>query len=1083
MAITGQWKRRRIVINADAYISGATSNVPVLVKFNSTSHPDLFGTGDDKDSVWFSSDAGGQTTLYHEGVVFSATDAIFYVKVDLSSTADTVIYFWYGTPSITGTESKTNVWTNGVGVYHFEGGVTDSTGNQDGTAKSITYTTGNVGSGAVFNGTGDYVAIGDSSDWNYERTQAMTFMWWTNRSSYATSYWFSKSEASGNYRGFSSVQYANRIGLDIVSTPSSMISVTYNNTSLSGWQHYVWTYSGNSNANGIKLYIGADSKSLTAVSNNLGTNTILNSIRPQIGNRNGTYNLGCSMDEFWFFSEEKSADFIKAIYNNTKNYSTFISIDGAVAIGSSPIQVYPVWPIGGPENYEGTVTAGLGIAGAVSTQSDFNSSVSSGIGIAAAATRTGTLSRSVESGIGISASATFQKVYLKSVDAGLGIAGSVSTSATFSRSVEAGLGIAGEVSTSATFSRSVEAGIGISADVAYSGYEKETNAGIGISGEVYTLLKFARSFDFGIGIAATVGNDWSTYTENPEGGIGISATVEVAGDFSIPKYWGISILHGATTTDLYGENIIESASITDQLGKRSDEFEIRLYNNEGTYSESFAIGDDVYFYLGYTENPTTKIFHGVITSIEFDLPRVNENTMIIQGVDYGTFRLGQTMVAGIQEYINMTPTAIIQSLLNTYCPDITYTNVATFVDKIPNIRFAWEYVGDCVEMLATLVGADFYVDENDDLHFYDNSTMTSDHTISSDELISARIQKDSYKHYDRVYVIGGKEKYLDVNNATATTAIDTYAKYYASAFTVSKNNLLYVSAYIKKVGEMIEDLPFEIVEDDGAGDPLGDVVAWGKFPVDNISTDAAWVQSTMIDAQLSTAMTYWIVFKLVGRDSSNTYQIYHDNATANGHEDSDDGTSSWTDRTGLLAFKTYYGVQIIKSSTASQKIAGEYYTDILVADPNIEDFSTAEDLATQKVAEYALKHTSDLVVKSKFERFRSGDVVSLSITGLPALEDQTILSTSMEFTEQTVSTVRIQTTPTIDFYNTFAGLFADLRKLKIKAMYLDSNLSNDYLAGSETVTPADSATIIEAATDYTPQYDDTEAIWDVSKWQ
>ena len=455
--------------------------------------------------------------------------------------------------------------------------------------------------------------------------------------------------------------------------------------------------------------------------------------------------------------------------------------------------------------------------------------------------------------------------------------------------------------------------------------------------------------------------------------------------------------------------------------------------------------------------------------------------MIIQGVDYGTFRLGQTMVIG-HEFIGKTSTEIIQSLLTTYCPDITYTNVATFVDTIPNIRFAWEYVGDCIERVATLAGADFYVDENDDLHFYDNSSMSSDHTISSDELISARIQKDSYKHYDRVYVIGGKEKYLDVNNETATTAIDTYAKYYASAFTVSKNNLLYVSAYIKKVGDMIEDLPFEIVEDDGAGDPLGNMVANGKFLAEDITTDGGFVLSTVIDAQLSTATTYWIVFYKTGTDAAKTYQIYHDNSTANGHEDSDDGTSSWTDRVGLLAFKTYYGVQIIKSSTANKKIAGDYYTDVLVAEPTLNDFGTAELLCQQKLAEYTLKHTSDLVVKSKFERFRSGDVVSLSITGLPALEDQTILSTSMEFTEQTVSTVRIQTTPTIDFYNTFAGLFADLRKLKVKQFEEMQSSTVDYVAANEAVTTTLGEVCDEVATSTTPKYDDGKSRWGCIKW-
>ena len=195
MAITGQAKRRRIVINADAYIGSATSNVPVLVKFNSTSHVDLFGTGDDKDSVWFSSDASGQTTLYHEGVVFDSTDAIFYVKVDLSSTADTVIYFWYGTPTITGTESKTNVWTNGKAIWHLEG-TADSMGTYTLTFTNASNTSGQVGTCYDFTGSGSsatFTTITLSASTNY------TIMSWVYLDSLTNAYIIGYSSASGCY--------------------------------------------------------------------------------------------------------------------------------------------------------------------------------------------------------------------------------------------------------------------------------------------------------------------------------------------------------------------------------------------------------------------------------------------------------------------------------------------------------------------------------------------------------------------------------------------------------------------------------------------------------------------------------------------------------------------------------------------------------------------------------------------------------------------------------------------------------------------------------------------------------------------
>jgi len=364
LAITGQPRRRRIVINADAYISGATSNVPVLVKFNSTSHPDLFATGDDKDSVWFSTDAGGQTTLYHEGVVFSATDAIFYVKVDLSSTAHTVIYFWYGLPAITGTESTSNVWTNGLAVWHFEDALTDSSGN----SRTMTsYSTSNNASGIV----GQCRELTGSSS-SYLTYTGITdiptrsFLAWVKLDT-ANAWNCLFSNPSVNYTAFPLVQVNSSNELttyyscDNGATKLQAINIS------SGCSTGTW-YQIGVRANGIYPHIvgngsaGSYDSGYTKISN---TTLDVSKFGVQYSS---AYPFNGCIDELWVFSGTLSLDFYTANYNNIANYSTFITIDGAVQIGSSPKMVCPVWADSGQQlqdtveftaNASTTVTATL----------------------------------------------------------------------------------------------------------------------------------------------------------------------------------------------------------------------------------------------------------------------------------------------------------------------------------------------------------------------------------------------------------------------------------------------------------------------------------------------------------------------------------------------------------------------------------------------------------------------------------------------------------------------------------------------------------------------------------------------------
>jgi len=158
------------------------------------------------------------------------------------------------------------------------------------------------------------------------------------------------------------------------------------------------------------------------------------------------------------------------------------------------------------------------------------------------------------------------------------------------------------------------------------------------------------------------------------------------------------------------------------------------------------------------------------------------------------------------------------------------------------------------------------------------------------------------------------------------------------------------------------------------------------------------------------------------------------------------------------------------------------YTDIPIIDFSIKDTDTALMLAQQKVIEYALKNASKLEINPPGKRMKAGEVISVSIPNV-TLEDQTILSVAYEINDPHIARVKLECTAAEDFYSTFANLFSELRKLKVKNVLQRQETSTDYKETTETVTITSSVTITEVALDYEVVYDDAKSIWGVSKWE
>jgi hypothetical protein len=119
--------------------------------------------------IVFTADAAGTVKLDHEIETYNpVTGAVnFWVRIPtLSHTSDTVIYVQYGSSAIAASlENKTGVWnSNYAGVWHLANGAVlstaDSTANQNnGTNNGATPTTGQIGGGAAFNGSNEFIGI------------------------------------------------------------------------------------------------------------------------------------------------------------------------------------------------------------------------------------------------------------------------------------------------------------------------------------------------------------------------------------------------------------------------------------------------------------------------------------------------------------------------------------------------------------------------------------------------------------------------------------------------------------------------------------------------------------------------------------------------------------------------------------------------------------------------------------------------------------------------------------------------------------------------------------------------------------
>ncbi len=176
----GDWQYRKEIVIDHTKVDSNLNDFPVLVDLtDSELAADAQADGD--DILFTASD--GTTKLAHEIESYDSGNLVAWVKTDLSSSSDTILYMYYGNPAASSQENPEAVWDSDyLSVQHFEetsGTVFDSTSNGNDGAVSggvDQSAAGKIDNGYLFNGVDGRVILPQV----YSAEPGFTFEAWVN---------------------------------------------------------------------------------------------------------------------------------------------------------------------------------------------------------------------------------------------------------------------------------------------------------------------------------------------------------------------------------------------------------------------------------------------------------------------------------------------------------------------------------------------------------------------------------------------------------------------------------------------------------------------------------------------------------------------------------------------------------------------------------------------------------------------------------------------------------------------------------------------------------------------------------------
>jgi hypothetical protein len=293
----------------------------------------------------FTSDAAGIMPLSWEFETYNAATGAANIWVNVPSIGNgTVIYAWYGQPSVTTLQTTpTAAWSSSFeAVYHLKENpagtapqMNDSTGNADhatmnGAAQANQQQAGQIDGSINFEGN-TWAGPANPPNFSFERTDSFSISGWFKMASNSSGTLLSKLGANTSL-GWAFLQFTSGSGPSVAlglfggSGNQALAETPALTTGV--WHNIVVTYSGTSTVAGMQIYVDGVRQTLTSLGNNL-TASIVNAIIPAINGRGGGATMSTdSMDELRVSAKGVvfSPAWVTATYNNQKNPGAFFTV-------------------------------------------------------------------------------------------------------------------------------------------------------------------------------------------------------------------------------------------------------------------------------------------------------------------------------------------------------------------------------------------------------------------------------------------------------------------------------------------------------------------------------------------------------------------------------------------------------------------------------------------------------------------------------------------------------------------------------------------------------------------------------------
>lgn len=324
------WQYRRTVTIDHTKVTGNQIDFPVLVDITDSN---FIGKAQSNGNDFVFTDSS-QVQLNHEIELYDSSvgHLIAWVRVSsLSSTADTMLYVYYGNSGSANQQNPTGVWdTHFMMIQHLNeasGTLYDSTVNvnsgisQGGVSQGIS---GKINGATSYDGVNDYVQVANSASISGFDSAFTTSFWLKFDVTTGRQTIMNKYEASGNQRGYY-IDYDSTRGLGLFIS-SNGISFRYWYASFSpiagNWYYIVVV----ARSGAIPtFYINGQAVSTTYSSGTM-TSIYDNALAPLYIGKSYTGRYFCgTIDEVRVSDAARSSDWIATEYGNQVNPSNFLS--------------------------------------------------------------------------------------------------------------------------------------------------------------------------------------------------------------------------------------------------------------------------------------------------------------------------------------------------------------------------------------------------------------------------------------------------------------------------------------------------------------------------------------------------------------------------------------------------------------------------------------------------------------------------------------------------------------------------------------------------------------------------------------